>query len=665
MPRGLLLVAVVALAAGIAAPVHGQTPQFELIGLEINQGVQSLSNVVPLVANRDALVRAYVTARSGRAVTGRLRVERQQVAASSVMFESSLEARPAAEFDLSAARADLSKSLNFKVPGRDLHGDEVTFRLELVVDAEVVPCPSCDLAVVVRRLLPVPPLRLRLVGIRFPHDGKVHEPRDLDWSRIPVWLQRVYPVPDVDYSVTLVDAAYRWPFTCGQIVSQVSQLRAAETGYPGGVDPRTHYYAVVFSEDKRLFMRGCSVSPAEPNPAAVGAGPTGDPKTIAEFVWDTDGSYGDWYAGHEIGHTLGRAHPGLCKSGPPKDPAFQEGRHRRFTHTRLAQLDGPGDVVGLDMRADEPAVLVGSAWHDVMDYCSPQWMSPYTYEAVASRLIAEDGFAAGPPLADPDVETTAAGATAGPGSDAPVIGSSDNPENGTQPPPAAPSRATDPTPTAEGPLLTVIARVNRAAGSGSIDSMVPVMRTYSKAFGQPRSTTEGARLRVVYRGGQTRDYGCDIHPLTRERDETDPPSDPPAFDTAVECTFPLAGVPDRATLYVDGRSVAEHTSPRHAIRVTATDASIAAGPGDTAPTGLLFSWNTAGQTPSTRYLVKLSLDDGQTWKVLAVGLRTTAFEIPAAELKGRAAVTVDVTAIDGMRISATPPKRIDVPAELQ
>lgn len=662
MPRGLLPVAVSALMAGIAAPLYGQTLEFELIGLEINQGVQSLTNAVPLVANRDALVRAYVTARSGRAVTGRLRVERQQVAPPSVTFESRLEARPPGVFDLSAARADLSKTLNFRVPGGDLHGAEATFRLELVVDGEVVPCPSCDLAVVVRRLLPVPPLRLRLVGIRFPHDGKVHEPRDLDWSRIPVWLQRAYPVPDVDYSVTLVDAAYRWPFTCGQIVSQVSQLRAAETGYPGGVDPRTHYYAIVFSEDRRLFMRGCSVSPAEPNPAAVGSGPTGDPKTIAEFAWDPDGSYGDWYAGHEIGHTLGRAHPGLCKSGDPKDPAFQPGRHRRFTHTRLAQSDDPRDVIGLDMRADEPAVLGGSDWHDVMDYCPRQWLSPYTYEAVASRLIAEDDFAAGPPLADPDVETTAAGATAATSGNAPVDG-----ENVAQPTPAAPDSSADLTPTAQGPLLTVIARVDSAAGHGSIDSMVPVMRTYSKAFGQPRSMTEGARLRVVYRGGQIRDYGCDMHPLTPERDaaDTDSPPDTPTFDTAVECTFPLGGVPDRATLYVDGRSVVEHTSPRHVVRVTAADASPAAGPGDAAPTGLLFSWTAAGQSPSTRYLVKLSPDDGKTWKVLAVGLRATTFEIAAAELRGRASVIVDVTAIDGMRISTTRPKRIDVPAELQ
>ncbi|MEZ4621249.1 MAG: hypothetical protein R2867_37900 [Caldilineaceae bacterium] len=25
--------------------------------------------------------------------------------------------------------------------------------------------------------------------------------------------------------------------------------------------------------------------------------------------WDSDGSYADWYAGHEMGHSLGRAHP--------------------------------------------------------------------------------------------------------------------------------------------------------------------------------------------------------------------------------------------------------------------------------------------------------------------------------------------------------------------
>ena len=33
--------------------------------------------------------------------------------------------------------------------------------------------------------------------------------------------------------------------------------------------------------------------------------------------------------------------------------------------------------------------LPGTAWHDVMTYCSTQWLSSYTYEGIRDRLAAE------------------------------------------------------------------------------------------------------------------------------------------------------------------------------------------------------------------------------------------------------------------------------------
>jgi hypothetical protein len=31
-----------------------------------------------------------------------------------------------------------------------------------------------------------------------------------------------------------------------------------------------------------------------------------------------------------------------------------------------------------------PTALLGTGWHDVMTYCSTQWLSSYTYEASAT-----------------------------------------------------------------------------------------------------------------------------------------------------------------------------------------------------------------------------------------------------------------------------------------
>ena len=77
--------------------------------------------------------------------------------------------------------------------------------------------------------------------------------------------------------------------------------------------------------------------------------------------WDFDGTYGDWYTGHELGHTFGRKHPGFCGE-THDDPAYP------FVAGQLSNADDAyvgfdvGDAsFGLTMTA-----LPGTDWHDVM-----------------------------------------------------------------------------------------------------------------------------------------------------------------------------------------------------------------------------------------------------------------------------------------------------------
>ncbi len=59
-------------------------------------------------------------------------------------------------------------------------------------------------------------------------------------------------------------------------------------------------------------MRGLASGITQtPQPGTVASGPTG-PST---FGWVSDGSYGDWYGGHEHGHTVGRFHAGVLWGG--------------------------------------------------------------------------------------------------------------------------------------------------------------------------------------------------------------------------------------------------------------------------------------------------------------------------------------------------------------
>src|SRR5262249_49618665 len=161
-------------------------------------------------------------------------------------------------------------------------------------------------------------------------------------------------------------------------------IRALDIG--AGTDKRTHYFGLV--ADGGFFMRGCAAGiPQTPDPTTVASGPTGP----ATWGWDFDGSYGDWYTGHELGHTFGRYHPGACGEAHD-DPSYP------FTAGQLANADDA--FVGFD--AGDPAynlpmtALPGVAWHDVMTYCSYQWLSSYTYQGILTRLLAENNLPAGP-----------------------------------------------------------------------------------------------------------------------------------------------------------------------------------------------------------------------------------------------------------------------------
>jgi hypothetical protein len=130
------------------------------------------------------------------------------------------------------------------------------------------------------------------------------------------------------------------------------------------------------------------------------SGPAGDPAGTS-WTWDSDGSYTDWYAGHEIGHPLGRAHPtpGSAECG---HSASDDGFPWPLAAIGDASLRGfdVGDT-GLNplltMR-----LYPSDTWRDMMSYCPNQWISDYTYNGLRTRLGSTAGAAAAP-------EATAAG----------------------------------------------------------------------------------------------------------------------------------------------------------------------------------------------------------------------------------------------------------------
>ena len=146
----------------------------------------------------------------------------------------------------------------------------------------------------------------------------------------------------------------------------------------GRIPNTTGFYYGMISDAAGPFPRGLALGGTSNS-----VGPVGIPR--GGTAWDTDTTYGDWYAGHEIAHTLGRGHPsqGNWCGHSASDPAYP------YAGARIGP--GNGSVEGFDAGDPafgiRPALLPDAVWTDMMGYCQNQWISPYTYNAIWVYMI--------------------------------------------------------------------------------------------------------------------------------------------------------------------------------------------------------------------------------------------------------------------------------------
>jgi len=115
----------------------------------------------------------------------------------------------------------------------------------------------------------------------------------------------------------------------------------------------------------------------------VASGPTGVPNLHfnpnGASAWDGDGSYGDWYGAHELGHAWGRGHT-LC-AGDEGMPVYYP-----YTGGRISPaLAGDTALFGFDIGTRD---IYPPTWKDVMSYCPNEWVSDHTYEGLMSGFAA-------------------------------------------------------------------------------------------------------------------------------------------------------------------------------------------------------------------------------------------------------------------------------------
>ncbi|PDV99238.1 BACON domain-containing protein [Candidatus Chloroploca asiatica] len=349
-------------------------PNMSVTAIEVTQAIQDLNNSVELLAGKRTYVRVHVTspeARSG--VTATLSGRRGSTTLAPVLTPinpgGTVTVKP------SPNRGLINDSFLFELPASWVNGTgnlELTARLDpgnTVVD----PVLSNNRRTVNVNLLRGPVMRLRIYNVRYTVGSNTYQAANFHVNALESWLRRAYPIAQLNATRRTYNYTPSGLPNVDSLNSRMALAWLFDRLF-GGMSSSTFFYGMV--DDGGGFMRGKALG----IPGKVSSGPTGTPS--GSWGWDTDGSYGDWYGGHEIAHSLGRSHAEFCGAGGGVAFPYPSGRIS-------PDLTGNTAIYGFDI---ETRAIYPPDWRDVMTYCNNQWVSDFTYEGIRARFATLNSF---------------------------------------------------------------------------------------------------------------------------------------------------------------------------------------------------------------------------------------------------------------------------------
>ena len=331
-------------------------------GLYLVQSVQTYTRGVPLVSDRDALLRVFVSANQLNTATPDVRVS---FYSSGALTSTATIPAPGLTTPLGANESNLGSSWNLVV-SRTL----IQPNLSIVVEVDpgnafpegneadnVFPQAGTPIAMDVRS---AEPFSVRFIPIRTQADNRVGNVSDANKADFLDASMRMHPLAGFTAAVSGVyTTSTNAPLQSGNgnqawndIVEEVLALQTAGT-------TSQYYYGVV----NPSYASG-----------VAGVGYIGAPAAIG---WDKLPSASS-VAAHEWGHNWGRAHAPCGQASNP-DPQYP-------------YSGGETGVIGYDFGTE---ALKPADSHDIMGYCDSEWISDYTYENVLDFRSSEALMASG------------------------------------------------------------------------------------------------------------------------------------------------------------------------------------------------------------------------------------------------------------------------------
>ena len=328
-------------------------------------GAKVSSRRAPVVAGRGGIVRAYVTpgsTYSPREVTAVLTITTGGAARTytdkKTLSAASTDATLGSTFNFTLDGASLGTDSTYSVALMTAPGQTATGAVARYPASGAESFDAGDTGSV---------LRVTLVPVQYNADGSGRLP-DTSAAQIELYRARmmaVYPAKKVEitlrapyaYSASISASGTGW----SEVLQAIVRLRATD-GAPNDV-----YYFGAFSPSASFSsfcgggcvtgLSGLITSPSDASGrASVGVGFTG---TVSSETMS-----------HEVGHAHGRSHAN-CGGASGVDPAFP------YTGAGIG-------VYGYDINTS--TLMSPTKYTDMMGYCSPVWISDYTFGALFTRM---------------------------------------------------------------------------------------------------------------------------------------------------------------------------------------------------------------------------------------------------------------------------------------
>lgn len=317
----------------------------QIAGMYVSQSVQTMSGAVPLLANRDAVLRVFAVANAANSATPSVRARLYR---NGTLLSTLVAAAPAASVPTAVNEGSATASWNFPLPASLVQGgltviadvDNDNTVAESVEGDNQFPVNGTPRAFDVRN---APPLAVRFVPVLQSATGQLGGVTDANSAAFLSRLKDMHPVSAVSSSVraayttsrTITNSSPEW----SGVLSELRALRTADGS-------SENYYGVA----KVSYSSGIA-----------GIGYIGAQTAMG---WDYLPSASEVMA-HELGHNWGRQHA-PCGGVSSADPSYP-------------YAGGTIGVFGFNVRLGQ---LISSSSADLMGYCNQTWISDYTYQAV-------------------------------------------------------------------------------------------------------------------------------------------------------------------------------------------------------------------------------------------------------------------------------------------